>query len=32
MRINLNTMRLSSLVTMAAVVLAAVAGGSPLFG
>jgi hypothetical protein len=32
MRINFNTMRLSSLVTMAAVVLAAVAGGSPLFG
>jgi len=32
MRINLNTMRLSSIVTMAAVVLAAVAGGSPLFG
>jgi hypothetical protein len=32
MGINFNTMRLSSLVTMAAVVLAAVAGGSPLFG
>jgi hypothetical protein len=32
MRINFNAMRLSSLVTMAAVVLAAVAGGSPLFG
>jgi hypothetical protein len=32
MRINMSTMRLSSVVTMAAVVLAAVAGGSPLFG
>ena len=32
MRINFSTMRLSTVVTMAAVVLAAVAAGGPLFG
>jgi len=32
MRIHISTVRLSSIVTIAAVVLAAVAGGSPLFG